>query len=149
MQTIRETLELTEIRGKPGLVRHLDLNEGDRLIKLVRALRVKHNPLAVDTTYLPQKYFPGFVTKYDEQAGIYATMEKHYGQKITHVEDLIEPVLINPFESDVLEVPVGSLGMIFERKGYGKDESILEYTKSVFRGDLCSFSIQFDKENHE
>lgn len=149
MHPVRETLEIAELSGKPGLTRRLNLHGGERLIKLVRVLRMEHQPVAIDTTYLPQKYFPGFLANYDEEAGMYATMEKYYDLEIIRTEDLIEPVLINPFESEVLEAPVGSLGMIFKRTGYGKENIILEYTRSVFRGDQCSFSIQFNKENSE
>lgn len=147
MRPARKVLEINEMAATRSVARHLSIQEDTRVIRLVRQRLVDKIPIAVETSYLPLQYFPNLLTEYKEHHSLYEMMQTRYGREVVRADDLMSPVLINPFESKALEVPVGSLGIIFERTGYGDHDIPLEYTKSVFRGDLCSFSLHFEKES--
>jgi len=143
----RKVLELHEMPATGSVARRLGIPEKNRVIRLVRLRLMDRMPIAVDTSYLPLEFFPDLMTEYKEQNSLYETLVQRYQCEIVRTEDLLSPVLINPFESKALEVPVGSLGILIERNGFGPKNERLEFTKSVFRGDLCSFSLQFHKDS--
>ena len=147
MSPTRHTIEISETAAPPKVARQLALFGNQRVVKLMRQLLMDENPIALDTSYLPLHIFPNLLTKYNDQVGLYATLEENYQLEIIKAIDIFEPVLINPIESKMLETPVGSLGIALYRTGFGKADVPLEYTRSVFRGDLCSFSIEFSKES--
>ena len=43
---------------------------------------------------------------------------------------------------------MGTLGVMIQRLGYEQHDHPLELTTMTFRGDACSFSIDYEKENH-
>jgi GntR family transcriptional regulator len=145
MHPARVTIEISETRASWAVARHLQLAPGERVAKLTRIRLMDKLPVAVETSYLTIALLPGFLNRYTDQIALYELLENEFGQEIVQAEDILEAVLINPFESQVLEVPVGSMGIILERTGYTQEGMPLEYTKTVFRGDLCSFSIEYQK----
>ncbi len=145
MHPARVTIEINETKASRAVARHLHLAPGERVAKLTRVRLMDKLPVAVETSYLTMALLPGFLNRYNDQIALYELLENEYGQEIVHARDILEAVLINPFELQVLEVPVGSMGIILERTGYTKEGRPLEYTKTVFRGDLCSFSIEYEK----
>jgi GntR family transcriptional regulator len=147
MQPSRKVLEITEVAASRRIARRLSINEGTRVIRLVRQRFMDKYPIALDTSHLPLEYFPDLIYRYQEQDSLYDLMKSHYHREVIRAEDEMSPVMINAFESKVLEVPVGSLGIIIDRIGFSPDDTRLEFTKSVFRGDLCSFSFHYKKEN--
>jgi len=147
MRPTRHTIEISEAAAPSHVAHQLTLSKHQRVVKLVRQLLMDENPIAIDTSYLPLSIFPELLSKYNDQIGLYGTLKDAYMLEISRAIDIIEPVLINPFESKLLETPVGSLGIALYRTGFGKADVPLEYTRSVFRGDLCSFSIEFSKES--
>jgi GntR family transcriptional regulator len=141
----RQTLELTEMAASSRQASHLKIPEKTHIARLVRTRLMDNLPFALETTYLPMYLFPNFLNDYQEHIPLYELLEQIYMQEVVRAEDIFEPVLINPFEARVLEIPVGSLGILVERISYNREEKPLEFTKSIFRGDLCSFSINILK----
>jgi GntR family transcriptional regulator len=141
----RQTLELTEMTANSRLASCLNITEKALVARLVRIRLMDNLPIALETTYLPMYLFPNFLNEYSEYIPLYELLVKLYNQEVVRAEDIFEPILINPFEAKVLEIPVGSLGILVERTSYSPKEQPLEFTKSIFRGDLCSFFINILK----
>jgi len=141
----RKTLELTEMTANPRLASCLHIPEKAHVARLVRIRLMDNLPIALETTYLPMHLFSNFLSDYNERIPLYELLEQLYQQPVVRAEDIFEPVLINPFEAKMLEMPVGSLGILVERTSYNPQDIPLEFTKSIFRGDLCRFSIKIRK----
>ena len=149
MRPVRYTLEKSEMPAPPGAAKHLNLPAGERVAKLVRVRLMDKTPVAVDTSYLPARYFPDLLSVYNDRLSLYEVMRDRYKQEPVRARDILSPALINPYEFKALEIPVGTLGIMIERIGYGAEDIPLEFTKMVFRGDLCNFSIVFTKESYD
>lgn len=149
MRPVRYTLEKSELVALPSIAKHLDLAPGERVAKLVRLRLMDKIPVAVDTSYLPVRFFPDLLSAYNDQLSLYEVMRDRYGRELVHAHDILAPALINPSESKALEIPTGALGVMIERTGYGAGDVPLEFTKMVFRGDLCNFSIDYAKESYD
>ncbi len=144
----RRVLEMSEHAASPSIAQVLRLTARARVIRLVRLRLVDQLPVAVDTSYLPLKPLHDFIHVYRDGLSLYELLDEHYGLRIVKAHDILEPTLIQPFESRVLEVPAGTLGVSVERIGYDNHGRPLEFTTMVFRGDLCTFSIDYIKENN-
>jgi GntR family transcriptional regulator, N-acetylglucosamine utilization regulator len=149
MRPARETLEISELTASVSIARHLELPPGSRVIHLVRLRLMDKVPVAIDTSFLPKEFFPDLITVYNDQLSLYEVMASHYGHEVAKAHDILGPVLIKPDEANALEVPVGTIGVIVERTGFDAAGIPLEFTKMVFRGDLCNFSIDYSKESDD
>ncbi len=147
MRPARKILEISEHVASPAIAKVLRLTTRARVIRLVRLRLVDQTPVAVDTSYLPLKPLYDLIRVYRDGMSLYELMAERYGCEVIKAHDTLEPTLIKPFESRVLEVPLGTLGVMVERIGYEANGRPLEFTTMVFRGDLCSFSIDYSKEN--
>ncbi len=149
MRPARETLEISEQTASASISKHLGLPPGSRVIHLVRLRLMDKIPVAIDTSFLPKELFPDLMTVYNDQLSLYEVMASRYHHEVVKAHDILGPVLIKPDEASALEVPVGTIGVIVERTGLDAAGIPLEFTKMVFRGDLCNFSIDYSKESDD
>jgi GntR family transcriptional regulator, N-acetylglucosamine utilization regulator len=149
MRPARETLEISELTASASIAKHLGLPPGSRVIHLVRLRLMDKVPVAIDTSFLPKEFFPDLITVYNDQLSLYEVMASRYDHEVVKAHDILGPVLIKPDEANALEVPVGTIGVIVERTGLDAAGVPLEFTKMIFRGDLCNFSIDYSKESDD
>jgi GntR family transcriptional regulator len=148
MRPSRRILEMNEQVVAPDIAKALQISARERVIRLVRLRLVNQIPVAVDTSYLPLKPLRDLIHVYNDSLSLYELMASRYSCEVVKTHDVLVPVLIKPFESDELEVPVGTLGVMIERIGFDLHDRPLEFTRMIFRGDRCNFSIDYSKENH-
>jgi len=141
----RRVLDLKEVKASHSVARHLEIEDGIPVAKLVRLRLVDDIPLAVDTSFLPLRLFPELLMDDHGQGALYDLMRTKYGIEPARVHEFLEPVLINDFESEALQVPVGSAAMLAERIAYSIDDAPIEFNRSVLRGDMCRFSVDMHK----
>ncbi len=149
MRPAREVLEMNDMTASPSVCHHLALPSGARVVHLVRLRLMDKIPVSVETSYLPMEYFPDLITVYNSQLSLYEVMVSRYGHEVVKAHDILGPVLIKPFEANALQIPTGTIGVIVERTSYDARDIPLEFTKMVFRGDLCNFSIDYTKESYD
>ncbi|MCJ7660664.1 MAG: GntR family transcriptional regulator [Anaerolineales bacterium] len=147
VQPTQQKIELTAINASTSVAKHLRITEGAKIAKLVRARMFDQTVIALDTSYIPLSIFPGLITEYQDEFGLYDIMENLYDNSPVWAKDFIEPVLINKGESRILGVPAGSVGLLIERTAYGNDEIPIEFNKSVLRGDIFRFSMILRRED--
>src|SRR5574341_320272 len=145
MLPARRVLELLEVRANRATAYHLEIEEGAPVARLIRLRLVNDTPLALDTSYVPLRQFPGLLSDDHNHTSLYDLMAHKYGIEPVRAREFLEPVLINAYESEVLDVPVGSPGMLVERVAYDVGHTPIEFNRSVLRGDMCRFSVDMHK----
>lgn len=148
MRPARKILEIDELTASPSICQHLGLPPRSRVIHLVRLRLMDRIPVAVDTSYLPIELFPDLISVYEDRLSLYEVMVSQYGHEVVKAHDILAPVLLKPAEANALELPVGTIGIIVERTSFDAQDIPLEFTKMIFRGDLCNFSIDYTKESY-
>ncbi len=149
MRPARKTLDLIEMEAPASICKHLDLEPPARVVRLTRLRLMDLIAVSTETSYLPLDLFPDLITVYKDHLSLYEVMLKNYGHEVVKAHDLMGPILMKPTESIALEIPVGTLGFLVERTGIDANDTPLEFTKMVFRGDLCNFTIDYTKETHD
>ncbi|GGD87014.1 GntR family transcriptional regulator [Paenibacillus nasutitermitis] len=136
-------IEFEWVLPKPAIQEKLDLDEGEPVIKLVRLRLVDGELIMLETTFLPQRHF-GRLTQEEVQQtkSLYSLFEEKYEIKMDHVVDYFEPVLVDDFASRMLDVPVGAPALYIERIGYLNNNSRVELSQSIVRGDRCRYFVE-------
>lgn len=69
-------------------------------------------------------------------------MEIDYGNQT------IEPVLLNDYESEILQVKQKTLAVLFSRLTYSKQNNPIEVMKAIYRSDRYKFEIMLKISIH-
>jgi GntR family transcriptional regulator len=137
-----KVLELTVIGANKALARHLQINVGDRIWRIVRVRTGDRQPLALEHSFFPARLCPN-LGRFDlEQRSIYRILKDEYGLVLTRATQTLEPTVANDFEAAALEVPKGSPLMLLERVGFAGDGVAVEYAKDLYRGDRSRFVVE-------
>lgn len=110
--------------------------------KIIRLRYAKDCPLMIETTYLPKNRFIKINTSLLEQGSLYAYLRDKYDFQINHATEAFRPVLASTPERELLQIPSSTPCILLERFSY-EDDLIIEYTKSIVRGDKYIFKVDF------
>ena len=122
----------------PEEVMALGLGIGDRVARLERVRRSDDVPLAIEraslsTATLPD---PGLV-----ETSLYAMLESR-GLRPVRAVQRISAANLGGRDAELLGVPVGAAGLRIERIGYLPSGRVVEFTRSLYRGDAYDFAVE-------
>ena len=116
-------------------------NEYELIYKIKRLRIIDNEPFALETVYTPEKMCAGLKEVLKEEDSLYRVFREEYNHKIEKAIQTIEPITLNKESSKLLNRDINSLALKFDRKVYTKDQSILEYTISIFTSDKHQYQI--------
>jgi GntR family transcriptional regulator len=122
----------------PEEVMALGLGMGDRVARLERVRRSDDVPLAIEraslsTTTLPD---PSCV-----ETSLYAVLESR-GLRPVRAVQRISAANLGVRDAELLGVPTGAAGLRIERIGYLPSGRVVEFTRSLYRGDAYDFAVE-------
>ncbi len=122
----------------PEEVMALGLGAGDRVARLERVRRSDGVPLAIERASIPTQVLP------DPEAvgtSLYALLETS-GHRPVRAVQRISAANLGPRDADLLGVAPGAAGLRIERIGYLSSGRVVEFTRSVYRGDAYDFAVE-------
>ncbi|MCT4565840.1 MAG: GntR family transcriptional regulator [Maledivibacter sp.] len=126
------------------IAKKINLNEGDMLYEFTRLRLADQTPMMLETTYVPYDRFPG-IKRFDlENEPMYDIFTKRFNAVFTRAEETFHVALIRDNEAELLKIPKDAPSLLIERITYEND-SIIEYTKSVARGDKFKYYVVLTK----
>jgi GntR family transcriptional regulator len=122
----------------PEEVMALGLGAGDRVARLERVRRSDGVPLAIERASLPTQVLPdpGLV-----ESSLYALLET-YGLRPVRAVQRISAANLGPRDAELLGVTPGAAGLRIERIGYLASGRVVEFTRSLYRGDAYDFAVE-------
>jgi GntR family transcriptional regulator len=122
----------------PEEVMALGLGTNARVSRLERVRQSDGIPLAIEraslaTTFLPD---PEIVT-----GSLYAVLEANQCRPVRAVQR-ISAANLAPRDAELLNVATGAAGLKIERIGYLPDGRVVEFTRSLYRGDAYDFAVE-------
>jgi len=122
----------------PEEVMALGLGAGDRVARLERVRRSDGVPLAIERASISARILPdpGAV-----ETSLYALLETSNHRPIRAVQR-ISAANLGPKDADLLGVPPGAAGLRIERIGYLASGRVVEFTRSLYRGDAYDFAVE-------
>jgi len=138
LQPVSVVLSLEAVRADKTVAAHLEVRPGQRIHRLSRLRIVESEPLAIEVAHLPGP-LPKLAENLAEKGSLYATLRDCYDRGVTSVEDTVETALATPDQAELLEIGTGQPLLLFHRTGRDRDGRVVEWTRSVYRGDRFRF----------
>ena len=128
------------VTGNRFLESKLGLQSGEPVFALHRVRYGNNEPLIIEYTYLPKKYFPG-IEGIDFRMVPLSDFMRSRGRRPEKYNKKFRFVKLFPKEARYLELPVDAPAFIFEMTGFDSGGHIVEYTENYVRSDKTEFSI--------
>ena len=110
----------------------------DPVYSLHRIRYGNEEPIAVEYTYMPHRFFPGMELIDFENVSLYDYMDSKGRMPITF-EQKFQIIEVSKKEAKYLELEQGQVVYYFEMIGLDGDNTIVEYTESYTRTDKAEF----------
>jgi GntR family transcriptional regulator len=130
-----KTLELKTVAAGARLGRLLHVSPSERIVVVTRLRYADRETMAIETLHVSEALVPGVTAKDLEQHSFYELLEERFGVIVVGGGQAIEPTVTNEEESAALGVPLHSPAFLFERTTNAADGTIVEYVRSIYRGD--------------
>ncbi len=122
----------------PEEVMALGLGAGDRVARLERVRRSDDVPLAIERASLPVSVLPNPETV---EASLYAVLQAR-GVRPVRAVQRISAANLGVKDAALLGVMPGAAGLRIERIGYLASGRVVEFTRSLYRGDAYDFAVE-------
>jgi GntR family transcriptional regulator len=114
-------------------------------VTTIRRLRLADgDPIAIATTSLPDALIPHLPTAELEEKSLYRLLADNYDLRVTSGTQTVEPTVVSPSESTLLEVPPYSPAFLFRTTTRAADGTPVEFTQTLFRGDRYMITSELD-----
>jgi len=113
----------------------LRLPRGAEVVSLYRLRLADGKPIALQLTWLPHHLCPDLLRFDLAQQSLYHILCSEYLLKLAHADTTIMAALGNPEECRLLVLSPPAAVLISQQVTYLDNDSPIEYTHSVFRGD--------------
>ena len=90
----------------------------------------------------PYSLVPG-IEKEDLEQSIYCLLKGKYQQEVVTAKDILEPIIIGEYESNLLELTMPSAGLRTNRVGCDANNRVIEYSTHIIPGKKCT--LVFDR----
>lgn len=124
------------IEADESLAAHLKIRPFAAVIKLRRCRFAGEQPLAIQTTYLPEHLCPGLL-RYDfSTQSLFETLRQDYGLELLEGATVIKPGLAESWEAEMLDVVSPAAVLRTFQTTFLEDGQVIEYCVSAFHGEL-------------
>lgn len=123
----------------------LDLEYEEKIYVFTRLRLADGEPMMVETTYMPYELFGGITPEELEKRPLYNIMMEDYDISFSRAEEIFRPTLLREDEAAKLDFIERGPAILLERITYNEEEKVVEYTKSVARGDKFEYHVKLEK----
>ena len=109
--------------------------------KLVRLRSASEYPLMLESTYLPCARFVRLDMNILSKGSLYEFLRVNYNFHVDNARETLRPVMPQQRERELLQMPANTPCILLERFSF-EDELLVEYTKSIIRGDKYIFDVE-------
>jgi GntR family transcriptional regulator len=117
------------------LGRCMMVSPSERIVVAQRLRLADGETMAIEELHVPESLVPALTARDLEESSFYELLERRYGISIADGIQTIEPTVTNEEESAALGVPIHSPAFLFERTTKSSTGQIVEFVRSVYRGD--------------
>jgi GntR family transcriptional regulator len=129
------TLELRVVPAGARLGRLLHVSPSEPVVVAKRLRLADRDPMAIEELHVRESLVPGLSARDLEERSFYELLRDRYGISVVGGLQAVEPTVTNEEESSALGVPLHSPAFLFERVTRAQDGGIVEYVRSIYRGD--------------
>jgi GntR family transcriptional regulator len=140
------TLSLTSAMAGAHLGRRLHVSPSEPILVAKRLRLADGEPMAIETLHVRASLVPGLTPRDLEQTSFYELLSSRYEVEIVSGVQTIEPTVTNEEESEALDVPLHSPAFQFERTTRAEAGDVVEFVRSIYRGDRYRIVSELHRE---
>ena len=129
------TLELKVVPAGARLGRILHVSPSERVVAARRLRLADGDTMAIEELHVRDALVPGLTGRDLEEHSFYELLRERYGVVVAGGVQTIEPTVTSEDESAALGVPLHSPAFLFERITRDGEGDVVEYVRSIYRGD--------------
>jgi GntR family transcriptional regulator len=127
------SFEVTSAGAKLG--QRLHLSPVEEVWVITRLRLADAETMAIEWLHAPRRLLPDLKREDLAQRSFYELLRERQGIVIASGVQTIEPTVTSQEEADLLGVPLHSPAFLFERTTEGQGGEVVEFVRSVYRGD--------------
>ncbi|MFT4257370.1 MAG: GntR family transcriptional regulator [Pseudoxanthomonas sp.] len=120
----------------------LNLSPGSGVVRLYRLRHVEGAPIAIERSLVPLALLP---EPQRIEGSLYAALD-HWGHRPKRALQRLRAVALEAEAARHLQLPIGSPGLLVERRAFLGDGRVVESTRSFYRGDAYDFVAELHSE---
>lgn len=140
-------LDVSRTTADEDTAARLRVPAGAELARVERIRHINGEPLAHEVALLAGP-LPDLAEHLDRTGSLYTALRDDYGIDIVAAEDTVETQLAGPEDVRLLGIEMGAPLLLIHRLGLTADDSPVEWTRSVFRGDRFRFLARMEGPQH-
>jgi len=117
----------------------LGVRPGELVHRIERLRLVDDTPMAVETSHLSARRFPGLARRLRQGDSLYRVLRERYATVPVAAEETIETATASPREAELLNTDTGSPMLVLSRHSFDADGVAVEWVQSWYRGDRYRF----------
>lgn len=130
-----EVLEFGVVSAGARLGMRLQISPGEEVVRALRRRLVDGEPIALEEIRLPLVVAPGLTAEDFAAGSLYRRLRERHALTPADAVQTTEPTVTDATESRLLGVPLYSPALLFERTTRDERGRIIEFARSVYRGD--------------
>lgn len=134
-QSVSKWLERGVFLPSPEEVIALALGPNDSVARIARLRMADDRPMAIERAALPMDILPNPT---EVATSLYDVLEKSGNRPVRAIQKL-SAINLEQADADLLGVDPGAAGLRIERTSYLPDGRVVEFTRSIYRGDSYNF----------
>lgn len=139
MAPTSEVLMFKEVEPDPEIQGRLHITPGEHAFMLKRLRLANGEPVAVETAYLPCRFYPGLLDEDLNKNSLYAILTEKYQMAPTWADAEIEATSATKEEAYLLKLKIGKPVLTARRVTFSANYDVVEVVTSVYRGDRFTF----------
>ncbi|MCM3714578.1 GntR family transcriptional regulator [Alkalihalobacillus oceani] len=129
-------ISIKAIEGTVGNLKALNLKDDEKVHEIIRLRFFNEEPAAIEKTYIPVGIVPDLLEN-SLEGKLNDLLTEKYGITMTKYKSSIEPVLLNSYEANVLEVEENQPALKITKLLMTPQGNPVMLSTSIFRGDRC------------
>ena len=137
-----QILDFSIVEAGKKVAQKLQIEAGDKLIKLDRLRFVNDEPIVYVVTYIPYGLCPQLFDEDLSGQSLYGVMEEKFDLLIARSRRTIETIGATEEMSAFLDIEIGTPLFLLKSISYLKDGRPVEYYEAKHRGDRIGFEVE-------
>lgn len=138
---VSKILHLGVEEADSEIAKELGIVEGDKVYRLKRLRYSNSFPISIEEAFISYNIFKGLLDNFSEKSSLYSTFMDKFGVQPFYAEEVVEASLANEEETALLGIKKGSPVFRLKRRTFDRSGNILEFVKSVYRGDIYRINL--------
>lgn len=137
----RQVVLLDHITEDYSAYKSLKLEKGEKCYLIVSVIKSGQNPIVLQRIYLPEKHFPDFEKKYEEDMNLFDLVERIYHYKIKHLHNTFSPINASSAEALLLRINPDDAIYFVRMKIVDSNDQLIGQVYNYFPGEFTEFEV--------